>query len=158
MSQTSYCPCLTYRHANIKSDTSHSSIQAKPYRIYILFVWLCQRQCLLEPLSGRLRFVGRLCGRHWVECHILASRSHTMQCQCHYPENTHNRHPIARPGGLWGVCCEFKVWFMFNISHCIAVFNIVLCCLRCKISAGKTASDRPILHVHLSDMTVKFWT
>ena len=47
--------------------------------------------------------------------------------QCHFGmvnflQNTGTRYPKACPH-IWGVLCEFIVWFMFNISHCIAVFN-----------------------------------
>ena len=49
--------------------------------------------------------------------HHKASTANTVRCRynaVNFLKNPHNRHPIARPWGeVWGVCCEFEVWFTF---------------------------------------------
>ena len=49
--------------------------------------------------------------------------------QCYvvgFPPLPHNRHPIARPRGRdMGVCCKFKVWSMFCVCQCVALYNNV---------------------------------
>ena len=43
-----------------------------------------------------------------------------------FHQNLHNRHPIARPWGLWGVCCEFEVWFKFCFCQLSDMGTIVI--------------------------------
>ena len=74
----------------------------------------------------------------------LLNSPHKTTAQCHYKtvnflQIPHNGHPIAhREGEIWGVCCEYKIWFMFNLSnihkYCLqhyVVLDLILMALDC---------------------------
>ena len=67
-------------------------------------------------LSSRIRLARNLEG---YPLPALSSREvhiHTVRCRynaANFLQNPHNRHPIARPGG---VCFDFNIWF--NFCHC----------------------------------------
>ena len=55
---------------------------------------------------------------------------YTVRCRynaVNFLQNPCNRHPIARPWGeVWGVCCDFRIWFTFCHCYRSVVCNIVI--------------------------------
>ena len=67
--------------------------------------------------------INQLFGMPW--CHLVIWQHHNVL------QGTHKTHPITYPIVYpWqqyaGIFCEFSVWWMLYLMHCIAVFDIVL--------------------------------
>ena len=63
---------------------------------------------------------------HWIQCGAIITRSSFSQIL------TTDTPQLTREGSIWGVCCEFEVWFTYavitvpyDISWCIRVYVLM---------------------------------